>query len=148
MRQLALITACFALAGCAMSSANTLPDPRVVEIASVPDDATVDADCGAYREHGPAPLRFKLPPHAGTCTVTVSKAGYATETLAVDAVFVMKQGEPLRMDEHHVLRPDATPIDAALLPLQRWMDRKQDALQRHFIPDYRLTVRLRPSVTQ
>jgi hypothetical protein len=56
----------------------------------------------------------------------------------------LKEGLPLREDEHHQLDQSATTLDMVLFPIQNLADRIQNAAMHKLHADYRLEVKLMP----
>ncbi len=131
-------------AGCATRATNNLPEPRVALLVTIPDGADVELDCRGEVRHTVTPVKLAVPPDGDACSLTLSKVGYETKRVRFDGSFVMATGEPLRVDESHELDVArvTSPLDVLLMPLQRWSDRMQNALQRKVIADYRITVKL------
>ena len=135
------------LGGCASRAVNTTPDPRVVLLHSIPDDADVTLNCNGDVQHARTPVRLAVPPGNGFCQLELSKEGYRPARARFDWYFVVTRGEALRSDEHHQLDPArvTSPGDILLFPLQLLGDRIQNAVERKLIPDYRMTIELLPS---
>jgi hypothetical protein len=132
-------------AGCASTSVNERPEPNVVELWSVPSHASVSLDCGAGRvEEGTTPLRVDVPRYPERCFIDLVADGYRPLHMRFDRGLVLKEGLPLREEEHHQLEQSATTLDMLLFPLQNLSDNIQNAAMRKLHADYRLEVKLIP----
>ena len=147
-RLLVLAAISIAFAGCSASTrtVNKAPEPRSVELRSVPSEASVVLDCGGRRFEKVTPIRLSVPPRNEQCAMEVSRPGYRTERIAFDWYWVMRNGEMLRADEHHTLdtsRPNSLE-DLMLFPLQKLADTIRNAFTRRLMADYRVTIELVP----
>jgi hypothetical protein len=143
----ASVAAVLLLAGCASRAVNTLPEAHVAEIVTVPEHAMLDVDCAGHRLlHQPAPLRVNVPEYGAGCTMTVSSDGFRPLTMRFDSASVMRDGEPLRVEERHDLSRAATEADIVLFPLQMLGDRIQNAVMRKARADYRVVIKLFPAL--
>ena len=138
---------CFLLllvAGCATRAANVLPEPRVALLDSIPARADVELTCGGETRHATTPVRVAVPAGDDSCTLVLSKQGFRPVQARFDSHFVITRGRALRADERHELDSSrvTSPADLLTLPLQRWADRVQNALQRKVMADYEITVEL------
>ena len=134
-----------AAAGCASQASNEPPEPNVVELWSVPSHASVSLDCGAGTVvQGTTPLRVDVPRYPERCTIDVTADGYRPLRMKFDRGLVLKEGQPLREEEHHQLDQHATTLDMLLFPLQNLGDRIQNAAMHTLRADYRLEVKLVP----
>jgi hypothetical protein len=132
-------------AGCAMQSANEPPEPNVVELWSVPSHASVSLDCGAGTiAEGTTPVRVDVPRYPEVCSIAVVAEGYRPLRMRFSRGIVLKEGQPLREEEHHQLEQSATTLDMLLFPLQNLSDRIQNAAMHKLRADYRLEVKLTP----
>jgi hypothetical protein len=132
-------------AGCASTAVNERPEPNVVELWSVPSHAEVSLDCGAGRvEKGTTPLRVDVPRYPERCTIDLAAEGYRPLHMRFDRGLVLKEGLPLREEEHHQLEQSAGTLDMLLFPLQNLSDNIQNAAMRKLRADYRLEVKLIP----
>ena len=131
-------------AGCASRAANTAPDPRIAVIDSIPRGADIEVTCHGEVRRATTPVRLAVPDDGDYCLMQLSMAGFLPARARFDRSWVVSRGEALRVDEHHEL--DAArvtwPGDVLLFPLQRLADRVQNAVQRKFVPDYRITIEL------
>ena len=134
-----------AAAGCASTAVNERPEPNVVELWSVPSHASVSLDCGAGRiEEGTTPLRVDVPRYPERCTIDFAADGYRPLHMRFDRGLVLREGLPLREEEHHQLEQSAGTLDMLLFPLQNLSDNIQNAAMRKLRADYRLEVKLIP----
>ena len=132
-------------AGCASTAVNERPEPNVVELWSVPSHASVSLDCGAGRiEEGTTPLRVDVPRYPERCTIDFAADGYRPLHMRFDRGLVLREGLPLREEEHHQLEQSAGTLDMLLFPLQNLSDNIQNAAMRKLRADYRLEVKLIP----
>jgi hypothetical protein len=141
---ISLITLC--AAGCISSrAANERPEPNIVELVSVPAHASVSLDCGSGNvAKGTTPIRVDVPPYPEICTIDVGAEGYRPLHMRFSRGLVLKEGQPLREDEHHQLDQSASTLDMLLFPLQNLGDRIQNATARKIRADYRYEVKLIP----
>jgi hypothetical protein len=131
--------------GCASQAVNEPPEPNVVEIVSVPNHASVSLDCGAGTvAKGTTPLRVDVPRYPEVCTMEVGADDYRPLRMKFNRGLVLKQGQPLRVEETHQLDQSASTLDMLLFPLQNLGDRIQNATARKIRADYRLEVKLVP----
>ena len=135
-----------AAAGCASStSVSERPEPNVVELWSTPSHASVSLDCGAGKiEQGTTPLRVDVPRYPERCTIDLVAEGYRPLHMRFDRGLVLKEGLPLREEEHHQLEQSATTLDMLLFPLQNLGDNIRNATLRKLRADYRLELKLIP----
>jgi hypothetical protein len=131
-------------AGCVSSTAvDERPEPNVVELWSVPSHASVSLDCGAGTvEKGTTPLRVDVPHYPERCTIDVAAEGYRPLHMRFDRGLVLKEGLPLREEEHHQLEQSAGTLDMLLFPLQNLGDSIRNATLRKLRADYRLELKL------
>ncbi len=135
----------FVITGCASHAANEPPEPNVVELRSVPAHAAVSLDCGAgVVARGTTPMRVDVPRYPERCMIDVAADGYRSLHMRFDRGLVLKEGQPLREDEHHALDQRATTLDMLLFPLQNLGDRIQNATTHKLRADYRLELKLMP----
>ncbi|HXH40723.1 MAG TPA: hypothetical protein VNN08_18980 [Thermoanaerobaculia bacterium] len=145
MRIASGILIALAAAGCASHSANERPEPNVVELWSVPTHSSVNLDCGAGTiAKGITPLRVDVPRYPEICTIEVLADGYRPLRMRFDRGLVLREGLPLREDEHHQLDQSASTLDMVLFPLQNLGDRIQNAAMHKLRADYRLELKLVP----
>ena len=145
MRRVSAVLSLLLAAGCASQAVNERPEPNVVELWSTPSHAAVSLDCGAGTvEKGTTPLRVDVPRYPERCTIDVVADGYRPLHMRFDRGLVLKEGLPLREEEHHQLEQSATTLDMVLFPLQNLADRVQNATMRKLRADYRLEVTLMP----
>ena len=146
MRKGAAILLMLAAAGCASTSVPLRPEPNVVEIWSTPLHATVSLDCGAGTvEKGQTPLRVDVPRYPERCFIDLAAEGYRPVHMHFDRGLVLKEGLPLREEEHHQLDQNASTLDMLLFPLQNLGDNIHNAAMRKLRADYRLEVKLMPA---
>ena len=70
--------------------------------------------------------------------------GYRPQHIHFDRGLVLKEGLPLREEEHHQLDQSASTLDMLLFPLQNLGDNIHNAAMRRLRADYRLEVKLVP----
>jgi hypothetical protein len=134
-----------AAAGCASTAVNERPEPNVVELWSTPSHASVSLDCGSGTvAQGTTPFRVDVPRYPEKCSIDVVAAGYRPLRMKFDRGLVLKEGLPLREDEHHQLDQSATTLDMVLFPIQNLADRIQNAAMHTLHADYRLEIKLIP----
>ncbi|MGH9423934.1 MAG: hypothetical protein ACRD3J_28415 [Thermoanaerobaculia bacterium] len=145
MRKFAPVILALAAAGCASTAVNERPEPNVVELWSVPSHAAVSLDCGSGTiAQGTTPFRVDVPRYPEKCFIDVVAEGYRPLHMKFDRGLVLKEGLPLREDEHHQLDQSATTLDMVLFPIQNLADRIQNAAMHKLHADYRLEVKLIP----
>jgi hypothetical protein len=145
MMRKALVLFVLAAAGCATHSANERPEPNVVELWSMPTHASVSLDCGAGKvEQGTTPVRVDLPRYPEVCSIEASADGYRTLRMPFNRGLVLKEGQPMREDEHHQLDQSAGTLDMLLFPLRNLADRVQNATMHKLKADYRFDIKLVP----
>ena len=143
--RIAVLFFALAAAGCASQAVNEPPEPNVVEIVSVPPHASVSLDCGAGTVvKGTTPVRVDVPKYPEVCWMEVGADDYRPLRLKFNRGLVLKQGQPLRVEETHQLDQSASTLDMLLFPLQNLGDRIQNAAARKIRADYRLEVKLVP----
>lgn len=134
-----------AAAGCASTAVNERPEPNVVELWSTPSHASVSLDCGSGTvAQGTTPFRVDVPRYPEKCSIDVVAEGYRPLRMKFDRGLVLKEGLPLREDEHHQLEQSATTLDMVLFPIQNLADRIQNAAMHTLRADYRLEIKLIP----
>ena len=145
MRRIASVVFLVLVAGCASQAVNERPEPNVVEVWSTPSHAAVSLDCGAGTiEKGTTPLRVDVPRYPERCTIDLVAEGYRPLHMRFDRGLVLKEGLPLREEEHHQLEQSASTLDMVLFPLQNLADRIQNAATQKLRADYRLEFKLIP----
>jgi hypothetical protein len=145
MRRIASAAFLVLAAGCATQAVNERPEPNVVEVWSTPSHASVSLDCGAGTiEKGTTPLRVDVPRYPERCTIDLVAEGYRPLHMRFDRGLVLKEGLPLREEEHHQLEQSASTLDMVLFPLQNLADRIQNATMQKLHADYRLEFKLIP----
>ena len=145
MRRIASVVFLVLVAGCASQAVNERPEPNVVEVWSTPSHASVSLDCGAGTiEKGTTPLRVDVPRYPERCTIDLVAEGYRPLHMRIDRGLVLKEGLPLREEEHHQLEQSASTLDMVLFPLQNLADRIQNATMQKLRADYRLEFKLIP----
>lgn len=134
-----------AAAGCASTAVSERPEPNVVELWSTPSHASVSLDCGSGTvAQGTTPFRVDVPRYPEKCSIDVVAEGYRPLRMKFDRGMVLKEGLPLREDEHHQLEQSATTLDMVLFPIQNLADRIQNAAMHTLRADYRLEIKLIP----
>jgi hypothetical protein len=140
-----VVLVAFAAAGCASTAVNERPEPNVVELWSTPSHASVSLDCGSGTlAQGTTPFRVDVPRYPEKCSIDVAADGYRPLHMKFDRGLVLKEGLPLREDEHHQLDQNATTLDMVLFPIQNLADRIQNAATHKLHADYRLELKLIP----
>ena len=89
-------------------------------------------------------LHVDVPKYPEVCTMEVGADDYRPLRMKFNRGLVLRQGQPLRVEEIHQLDQNASTLDMLLFPLQNLGDRIQNAAARKIRADYRLEVKLVP----
>lgn len=137
------------LTGCASSK----PVPLSVRVTSVPADADVQLHCPQVEvQQGVTPAKFRIPPYATPCALTVSKSGYRDRRLDVTLDMLQPRGglPPAPPPERIHFTEDATPFSLLGALIVRSLDNLGESVAQRVasaaIPDARIEVVLEPTL--